>query len=62
MHGLGYIRVSKERADMISPDIRRDEIMRYAVRHDLETVEWFEDLDLSGRTDERLASGLCFNG
>jgi DNA invertase Pin-like site-specific DNA recombinase len=55
MHALGYVRVSKAREDMISPDIQRDEIQRYAVRHDLEVVEWFEDLDLSGRTDERPA-------
>lgn len=49
------MRVSKARGrdDLISPEVQRAEIERYAVRQGLQVSEWFEDLDISGRTDER---------
>jgi DNA invertase Pin-like site-specific DNA recombinase len=56
---FAYIRVSKERDDMISPEIQRDEISRYCVRKGWEVSEWFQDLDLSGRAwDRKKRKGL----
>ena len=49
MRTFAYIRVSKERDDMISPEIQRDEIDRYCRQKGWEVAEWFQDLDLSGR-------------
>lgn len=49
MRTFAYIRVSKEREDMISPEIQRDEIDRYCRQKGWEVTEWFQDLDLSGR-------------
>ena len=49
MRTFAYIRVSKERDDMISPEIQRDEITRFCRQKGWEVAEWFQDLDLSGR-------------
>lgn len=38
---------------MVSPGIQRDEIEKYATDKGWTIVGWFEDLDISGRTDER---------
>jgi DNA invertase Pin-like site-specific DNA recombinase len=38
---------------MISPSIQRDEITRYADAHGFTITEFFEDLDITGRTDAR---------
>lgn len=47
--GVGYIRVSKERDEMISPDTQRGYIEAFAAREGIEIVEWLQDLDRSGR-------------
>lgn len=44
---FGYLRVSKEREGMISPDVQRAEILRYCERKGWTVAEWFEDLDWS---------------
>ena len=49
MKTFAYIRVSKERDDMISPEIQRDEIQRYCAQKGWTVADWFQDLDLSGR-------------
>lgn len=49
----GYIRVSKEREGQISPDSQRSEILAYCERKGWTVAEFFEDLDISGRTDRR---------
>lgn len=38
---------------MISPEIQRDEIARYCEKKGWEVTEWFQDLDLSGRSWDR---------
>lgn len=53
MRAFAYIRVSKERDDMISPDIQRDEIERYCEQKGWQVAEWFQDIDLSGRAWDR---------
>jgi site-specific DNA recombinase len=53
MRTFAYIRVSKERDDMISPEIQRDEITAYCNKKGWEVSEWFQDLDLSGRSWDR---------
>ncbi|WEB43631.1 recombinase family protein [Streptomyces yunnanensis] len=51
--GRGYIRVSKKRRDMISPEIQQDEIDLLAERENIEQVaEPLQDLGLSGREFE----------
>ncbi len=45
-----YVRVSTAREDMISPEIQRDSIARYAVQSGLVLAETVQDLDLSGRS------------
>lgn len=49
MRTFAYIRVSKERDEMISPEIQRDEISRFCKTKGWDISEWFQDLDLSGR-------------
>ncbi|MFI2616735.1 recombinase family protein [Streptomyces sp. NPDC018584] len=58
--GRGYIRVSKRRRDMISPEIQRDEIDYLATKENIEQVAPpIEDLGLSGREfEERQISTL----
>ncbi|WP_274916967.1 recombinase family protein [Streptomyces sp. WZ-12] len=58
--GRGYIRVSKKRRDMISPEIQHDEIDGLAIRENIEQVaEPIQDLGLSGREfEERQISTL----
>jgi len=55
MRAFGYIRVSKSSEDGVSPDVQRDETTRYAQGKGWTVTEWFEDLDISGTTDERPA-------
>jgi len=52
---LGYIRVSKARDDMVSPEVQKDEIQRFADQKGWTVADWYTDLDISGRTDERPA-------
>ncbi len=49
LRAFGYIRVSKEREDMHSPEIQRSEISRYCEQKGYRLLKWFEDLDISGR-------------
>ncbi|MFK0015824.1 recombinase family protein [Streptomyces sp. NPDC091027] len=52
--GRGYIRVSKKRRDMISPEIQRDAIDGLALRANIKQVDAaIEDLGLSGREFEK---------
>lgn len=46
---VGYIRVSKEREDMISPENQRHAIEEHCARRGHSIVKILEDLDLSGR-------------
>jgi site-specific DNA recombinase len=48
VRACAYVRVSKEREGMISPEIQRDEINHYAERQGWTVSRWFEDLDLRG--------------
>lgn len=58
-HAFAYVRVSKERDDMISPEIQRDEILRYCETKGWDVTEWFQDLDVSGRSwDRKKREGL----
>lgn len=46
---VGSIRVSKAREEMISPDLQRTAINRWAGENGRVIVAWLEDLDASGR-------------
>lgn len=46
---LGYVRVSKERDDMTSPEIQATAIRDHCARNGYELIDIIEDLDLSGR-------------
>lgn len=46
--GLGMIRVSKERDEMVSPDIQRAAIESYATANGIVVVDWIEGPDDSG--------------
>ncbi|MFY7069624.1 recombinase family protein [Nocardiopsis changdeensis] len=50
---IGYIRVSKSREEMISPEIQRQAIKDWARRNGRWIVDWVEDLDESGRYWQR---------
>ena len=66
----GYIRVSKvagrEGESFISPDIQRKKITAWAELHDVEIVQWWEELDMSGADRTRpmfqLALERCERG
>lgn len=55
VRAFGYIRVSEAREGMISPEIQQDEVSRYCIGKGWTVLEWFRDLDISGRTDKRPA-------
>lgn len=46
---LGYVRVSQEREDMISPELQTTAIREHCTRHGYQLGEIIVDLDLSGR-------------
>lgn len=50
---IGYIRVSKAREEMISPELQRLSIQQWAKRSNRQIVDWVQDLDASGRTWNR---------
>lgn len=52
---VAYVRVSKGREDMISPDIQLDAIQGWAARHDAVVVKVIQDLSKSGRQFEKRA-------
>lgn len=56
---IGYVRVSTAREEMISPEIQRDAIDRWARSRNRRIVEWVEDLDLSGRDFARRRIAYC---
>lgn len=47
--GLGYVRVSKGREEMISPEIQETAIRAFAERENIDLVDVMYDLDLTGR-------------
>src|SRR5918996_3327690 len=53
----GYIRVSRrggrEGESFISPDVQRERIDKWATAHDVEIVQWWEEIDQSGAKLER---------
>lgn len=49
LRAVGYIRVSKERADMISPELQETAIRDHCARHGYVLVGLLTDLDLTGR-------------
>lgn len=50
MRVVGYIRVSRERDEGLSPSTQLDKIRGYCAVHDWVLVDVFRDLDLSGRS------------
>jgi DNA invertase Pin-like site-specific DNA recombinase len=55
MIAAGYIRVSVAREEGVSPDIQRQAVEQYCQAKGWSVVQWFTDLDVSGRTDQRPA-------
>lgn len=55
--GIGYVRVSKGRENMISPEIQEDAIRAYAAANNINIVKIIKDLDRSGRRFEKRAVG-----
>jgi DNA invertase Pin-like site-specific DNA recombinase len=53
LRAVGYIRVSRTHEGSVSPGIQRDEITTYAQRKGWTVVEFFEDLDRTGRNTRR---------
>ena len=50
---VGYIRVSRERKDGISPEQQREKIVLQARLMNLNLTHIYEDLDITGKTDAR---------
>lgn len=50
---IGYIRVSMAREEMISPELQRTAILRWAKRTNHRIIDWVEDLDKTGRNFKR---------
>src|SRR5262249_10769464 len=59
---LAYVRVSKEREDMISPDLQLRAINAFAEREGFAVVEVIEDLDLSGTEFDNRSVGRAVDG
>ncbi len=55
---LGYIRVSKEREGMLSPEIQRDAIGHHCEMRGWSVVEYLTDIDLSGKLPPEKRPGL----
>lgn len=58
MRTFAYIRVSKEREGMISPEIQQDAIMSYCERRGWTVLETFTDIDISGKLPPEKRPGL----
>jgi DNA invertase Pin-like site-specific DNA recombinase len=54
----GYVRVSKEREGMVSPDLQADEINRHCATRGWTVLETFTDIDLSGKLPPEKRPGL----
>ena len=50
---IGYIRVSTAREEMISPELQREAITKWAKRTGHHIIDWVEDLDKTGRNFKR---------
>lgn len=50
---IGSIRVSQAREEMLSPDLQRTAITRWAAENNRVILDWIEDLDLTGRNFKR---------
>src|SRR5690554_4829568 len=59
--GVAYIRVSKERDNMITQDTQLDKIKQYCKLFDIELAYKYIDLDYSGRFDNRPKFQQLFN-
>jgi site-specific DNA recombinase len=59
---VAYVRVSKERDDMISPDLQMRAIRAFAAREGFEIVHTIEDLDLTGTTFDNRSVGEVVKG
>jgi site-specific DNA recombinase len=55
---IGYIRVSLAREEMISPELQRESITKWAQRTGHRIVDWVEDLDKTGRDFKRRIMGV----
>lgn len=55
---IGYIRVSLAREEMISPELQRESIQRWAKRTGHRIIDWVEDLDKTGRNFRRKIMGV----
>jgi site-specific DNA recombinase len=55
---FAYVRVSKEREGMMSPEIQQDEISRYCQARGWQILETFTDIDLSGKLPPEKRPGL----
>jgi len=55
---IGYIRVSLAREEMISPELQRESITKWAQRTGHRIVDWVEDLDKTGRNFKRRIVGV----
>ena len=55
---IGYVRVSKAREEMISPELQKEAITQWAARKGRIIIDWVEDLDMSGRTWNRRILGV----
>ena len=58
MRTFAYIRVSKERDGMVSPEIQADEIARHCERRGWMIAETFTDIDISGKLPPEKRPGL----
>src|SRR4051794_30868663 len=59
---VAYVRVSKERDDMISPDLQLRAIRSFAEREGFAVIEVLEDLDLSGTEFDNRSVGRVVEG
>lgn len=61
MIAVAYIRVSKEREDMITHDTQLDKIKQYCRLHNIDLVKVYQDIDYSGRSTNRPEFQLLFS-
>lgn len=59
---VAYVRVSKERDDMISPELQMRAIRSFATQEGFEIVQQIEDLDLTGTTFDNRSVGRVIDG
>ncbi len=59
---VAYVRVSKERDDMISPELQMRAINEFAAREGFRVVKTVEDIDLTGTTFDNRSVGQVLDG